>query len=80
MRQCSGPQALQIFLLAAKPTGHRIVRVVVVLLLLGGFCHLSNFSLKYCYKVCVFVYILVHILEFAENRASEKVSGLSSSP
>ncbi len=44
-----------VFLPAAKPTGHRIVRVVVlVLVLVGGLYHLSNYSLKYCLiGVCI---------------------------
>ncbi len=51
-----------VFLPAAKPTGHRIVRVVVVVvLLLGGFYQLLNYSLKYCLiGVCICFGFIYH--------------------
>ncbi len=43
-----------LFLPAAKPTGHRIVRVVVVIVvLLGGFFHLSKLFLEVLFNRCV---------------------------
>ncbi len=58
-------QVLQ-FLPAAKPTGHRIVRVVVVvavllLLLLGGFFHLSKLLHGVLFNGCVRVFFLIPI-------------------
>ncbi len=52
------------FLPAAKPTGHRIVRVVVVvllLLLLGGFFHLSKLILEVLFNRCVNMFFLWYI-------------------